>query len=533
MLQKSSVKTAFRSGQQRIIAGRSLFRALTVRRVRPSPEKAPRSHSAALLASFSSNFFATLGLSQLTQKSGAALLTVLVALMVISIMLFEFQYGAMVERKLAYNELNQLQAYYLAKSGARLGLLRINLYARAKKDATIKKLIDQVPQASGFIDSIWSLPLPAFPPDATNLSELAAPDKDAAERVLDQTKVSDGKSTHVISDESTKINLNDLMVPTDKRDLRVDFRSDTPQGHFWYTGRLLINLMDNFLRESENPSEEYGDLSPEETVFNIMDWVTPGDNSFIGGSKDLFYEKLVPPYKAKRNRLYTIDELRLIKGIDETLYNKLKPHVTVYADQGKININTTNREDFYKALVPGLRSEDIKKVLEERDKRSGWSSVEDFANYIKTTFGGAEFEKLYPKKDEYPFSVASQSFIVESMGRLDRSKSSIQKIIRVAVSLRSTGADCGAITDTSQCGRTPGCFFRKAPINACQRKAKTQEECISLGAGSTSFEQAGDNQLCCTVPSDQLQERICFNPKTETPKAGEFNAIKIVQWSEA
>ena len=45
-------------------------------------------------------------------------------MMIITIMLFEFQYSAMVERKLAYNELNQLQALYLAKAGARIGLLR-------------------------------------------------------------------------------------------------------------------------------------------------------------------------------------------------------------------------------------------------------------------------------------------------------------------------------------------------------------------------------------------------------------------------
>ena len=52
--------------------------------------------------------------------------------MIITILLFEFQYAAMVECKLAYNDLNQTQAYYLAKSGARMGLLRIALYARLK-----------------------------------------------------------------------------------------------------------------------------------------------------------------------------------------------------------------------------------------------------------------------------------------------------------------------------------------------------------------------------------------------------------------
>lgn len=464
------------------------------------------------------------------KNSGAALLTVLVALMVISIMLFEFQYGAMVERKLAYNELNQLQAYYLAKSGARLGLLRVNLYMRAKKDGAVKNMLKNIPQASGFIDAIWNMPLPAFPPDAEKLEDLTAPDKDAAERVLNQTRVSDGKSTHVISDESTKLNLNDLVVPADKRNDRVDFRSDTPQGHFWYTGRLIINLLENFLRESESPTEEFGDLRPEDLVYQIMDWVTPGDQSFLGGPKDAFYEKQSPPYKAKRNRLYTLNELRMIKGIDETLFNKLRPHVTVFADQGRININTTTREDFYRALLPSLRSDDVKKILEERDKRGGWSSEDEFAQYLKSNFGNSDFDKFYPKKEEYPFTVGSQSFMIEAVGKLDRSKSTIQKIIRVGISLKPSGASCEV--EASKCGGVKGCFLdsRSAGGNKCRAEPRTKGEC-DLIAGMFSENQG---QMICTLQGDNGQVLTTqYDPKTEAPPPGDFNALKIVQWSEA
>ena len=100
---------------------------------------------------------------------GAALLTVLVAMMIISIMLFEFQYSSMVEQKLAFNEVNQLQAYYLAKSGVRIGLLRIALYGRAKRAPQLKQL---GAGADSMLDPIWSLPLPAFPPASTVVAAL-------------------------------------------------------------------------------------------------------------------------------------------------------------------------------------------------------------------------------------------------------------------------------------------------------------------------------------------------------------------------
>ncbi|MBI1861027.1 MAG: type II secretion system minor pseudopilin GspK [Deltaproteobacteria bacterium] len=461
-------------------------------------------------------------------NQGAALLTVLVALMVISIMLFEFQYASMVEQKLAYNELNQIQAYYLAKSGIRLGLLRITLYARAKKDPNVKNLIKQVPGGGALIDGIWNMPLPAFPPDATKLSDLDKGDRDAAEQTLEQTKVSDGKSTHLITDESMKINLNDLVVPEQMRSTRIDFRSDSPQGPFWYTGRLLINLMDNFLRDSENPTEEYGDLRPEDVVVNFMDWVTPGENSFAGGNKDLAYEKMSPPYKAKRNKFYSVDEVRMIKGVDEHLYAKLRPYITVYADQGKVNINTNSREDFYRALVPSLRADDVKKVLEERDKRGGWNSEEDFAQYIKTTFGNSEFDKLYPKKEEYPFTVSSQSFLIEAMGKLDKSRSSIQKIIRVAVLLRSIGANCDGL-DGSKCQTVAACFFDQRD-NRCKSKPRSSAECTDLV--SSQYSEAG-GQFCCTIQVMNASQQICYNPATDAPKGPvEPNAVKIVHWSE-
>ena len=85
-------------------------------------------------------------------QQGAALLTVLVALMLISLMTLELQYTSLVERKLAYNDLNQLQAHYLAKSGVHLGILRLALYGRVTKNATLKKNFSQ------YVNQIWSLP---------------------------------------------------------------------------------------------------------------------------------------------------------------------------------------------------------------------------------------------------------------------------------------------------------------------------------------------------------------------------------------
>ena len=299
-------------------------------------------------------------LSRLARESGAALLTVLVAVMVIFIMLFEFQYGAMVERQLAYNDLNQVQAYYLAKAGARMALLRVAIYGRAQYQLG-QQASAQMAAIKPFLEMIWSVPLPAFPPVPDG--KLSKADKDAAEKTLSETKMSEGKTTHVITSESSKINLNYLVFDPAASQGKPPLAAPgaTPQGLFQYVGNLLVNLISNFIRDSDNPFEEFGNIKPEEIVYNIMDWVSPGDGAVAGGAKDSYYEAQKPPYKAKRNRFYTIDELRLVKGIDEHLYTKLKPYVTVSSgDDGKINLNSAT-VTVYKALYPDFTEYDLKK----------------------------------------------------------------------------------------------------------------------------------------------------------------------------
>jgi len=371
-------------------------------------------------------------------KRGAALLTVLIAMMLMSLMLFEFQYQAMVERKLAYNELGQLQAYYLAKSGARIGLLRVALFGRALKSPQFKSLPGGAAAIRPFLDMIWNLPLPGFPPAAASKDKMLKADRDNADKVLKQTKIKDGESTHVITSEGGKINLNDLVVPEGPfRSDRTNFNG-TMRGAFDYTARLLFFLVENLLRESENPGEEYGNLRPDELVYNIMDWVTPGDYAYGGGAKDGFYDQQDPPYKAKRNRFYTVEELRLVKGMDDHLFEKLRGKVTVYSYSGKINLNSADRV-VLKALFPDFTEDDLKRLFEAKDLNNGWVSESQFVDYVSTTLGRASFKQLYNDPKTYPFTVGTDSFIIESMGALRRSKSSVQRIIRVGVSISSTG----------------------------------------------------------------------------------------------
>jgi type II secretory pathway component PulK len=489
---------------------------------------------------------------RLADKTGAALLTVLIAMMVITLMLFEFQYSSMIERKLAYNDLNQMKAYYLAKAGVRMGLLRVALYGRLNASPDLQSLKQKGMDVSTYLDQVWSLPLPPFPPDTSKLDKALSGDKDAAEKMLQETKVSEGSVTHTITSESSKINLNFLQVPLNEQNNRIDLRA-TPTTLFQYVGMMLINVLDEFLLESDNPADEYNNMKPEDVVYSIMDYISPGTVSFMGGAKDTWYEQQKPPYKTKKGRLYTIEELRLVRNIDDHLYEKLRPLVTVYSYDGKINLNTATKP-VYRALYRDFSDDDVKKIIEERDRRGGWLSEQAFIDYVTKDLNRTGFSTLYNKPSEYPFTVSSVSFIIESLGTITRSKSSIQKMIRVGVALvppkggqptqETNPATCNGGSASTPTDQSP--TYWDTRYNKCFTKPTSEGDCRNYLAGQWLEQPAGSGHFGCQIQQNApLGAMMIYAPgaaSTSTQQPGSSTAtqrppppgaMKIMFWSES
>jgi type II secretory pathway component PulK len=94
----------------------------------------------------------------------------------------------------------------------------------------------------------------------------------------------------------------------------------------------------------------------------IIDWREYGRSDIVGFFSDEYYDNLEFPYGEKKTDFEILDELLLIKGMDEEIYNKLKDFMTVYGD-GRININTASRP-VLKAL--GLSDSLVNKIFVAR-----------------------------------------------------------------------------------------------------------------------------------------------------------------------
>lgn len=113
-----------------------------------------------------------------------------------------------------------------------------------------------------------------------------------------------------VEDENAKLNINSII---------------------YQNGRTDENALSSLKRLFKN-------LDVDITLADrIADWIDPDIEPRLGGSET----------GTKNTYLWSIDELRLIDGIDERVFNTIKPFITIYSN-GKININT--------AQVPVLMS---------------------------------------------------------------------------------------------------------------------------------------------------------------------------------
>ena len=109
---------------------------------------------------------------------------------------------------------------------------------------------------------------------------------------------------------------------------------------------------------------------PEECWSALADWLDSDDLPRTGGAETNYYRSLKRPYSTHNAKLTTLAELSLVKGFTPEIISKLRPFVTVYAEQplaplSKVNINAAPKE-VVAALDERIDDRMAERVLEER-----------------------------------------------------------------------------------------------------------------------------------------------------------------------
>lgn len=137
--------------------------------------------------------------------------------------------------------------------------------------------------------------------------------------------------------------------------------------------KINLNLADaDTLTRLFRDGLEIGDDTSRSIAHAIIDW--RDSDSFYGhpnyGAEDQDYRELSIPYEAKDAPFEVLEELLVVRGINQSIFDRIKPFVTVYGE-GSVNINTASRPVL---AALGLTSVLVDKIMEYRagpDKELG------------------------------------------------------------------------------------------------------------------------------------------------------------------
>lgn len=294
--------------------------------------------------------------SKFKNSGGVALLLVLTTLALISAIVVEFAYNEDVNYNVALNESDQLKAHYLALSGLNFAKLIIKYDKEVKglaksygkklgQNVQIPPLYEMVPINTSLfrtaLSSGGSVPEEGGgeAPTEENTEAPEGEENPISDNEIDKKSVSlldqkafeeflnfDGDFEAIVEEESTKINLNAFY------DLRPN------QSEYLILRGTLAHLLasEDFKNFFENPVKDAPVLAAQIADFIDKDEEINGDQGQNAGSeKSVYTGESTGPKNAK---LISLEEILLVPGMNDDIFQKLKDKVTIYGSDHKIFI---------------------------------------------------------------------------------------------------------------------------------------------------------------------------------------------------
>jgi general secretion pathway protein K len=301
-------------------------------------------------------------------KKGVVLILVLAVFALFYVLIFNFKTDQRMERDLAYNFRDSLQAQYLGSAGVEAAMSML-----AKDDNEYDSE-----------DEDWA-----------KFSEFMMVASTSLEGMTIQGN---------ITDECSKLDINSLVELSGDKYVKNIFRAN--QLYKLMTEVLKIDMSD----------QEANDL-----INSICDWIDlDNEPQESGGAEDDYYKSLAEPYDCKDGSMDSPEEILLVKGMKPEWYygteayegiGKFITAGTSAMGKGKININTASKEVLW-SLASGIGEETAEKVIGCRPfKRNDPGEIKKCITDIDTLLSVDDLNKLVAMID-----VSSTMFSVEVKG---------------------------------------------------------------------------------------------------------------------
>ena len=339
------------------------------------------------------------------QSKGLALIMVLTGTVLVVSIIQETIFDTQVEYRSTASELHTLKAYYAAKAGMEISLLRIKNYREIVKNFSGNNAVKPF---QSYIDLIWKIPF-SWPPVSMNEDGEQIQSEEISELTGNSLMQGAAYNT-VITSTASRIDLNELASPI-------------PSLRIW-TFKILYQLIQQqqlLDEETQNPDEILDDAQITDILSNIRDWIDPDE---LAGEQSSLPEANVssdspsPPNRS----LISLTELHQVPGMSDVLYERIKPFITIHGEKG-LNINTAPAE-LLQAL--GLPLETAQEAFALTSSHTLFTSG-SFSNFLNSQGLQHLTQELLQNQEnsEYLLFDAPHNFIIESTGFFQNSVKTI------------------------------------------------------------------------------------------------------------
>ena len=167
----------------------------------------------------------------------------------------------------------------------------------------------------------------------------------------------------------------------------------------------------------ENIEDLPSDESEEGMADSVFDWLDKNSITYRSGAEEGEYLSRQFPYMTANSLFASVSELRLIKGFNPLVMEKVLPYVCVIPGSTllSINVNTVTEEQalLLSGLIDELSVSGAQAVIAARPE-NGFDNIEEFFESVKQQ-GGKNIkavEKLFSVKSEY-FKLQTQAKFVD------------------------------------------------------------------------------------------------------------------------
>lgn len=360
-------------------------------------------------------------------KRGIALI---MAIMIMSIMMLfstDLILTSQVNMTLATTKRDNIKEEYLAKSGFNVGVLLLSA------DLSMDLIMAQQNPKQGLSDGLgdmWSA-LNGFPLGGESADLLSGFQEQFGlnavldSGVMDQMKLFEGAFILNVSDETSKINVNDC------------FTSRCQEG--------LLMMQALFSCPAEKSFLDQKKLNGVELAYRIKDYIdkdSRADEASGYNDEDEPYSKREPKQAAKNAPLDSVGELRMIEGWDEEVQAVFSPYITAFPfpvgstdRKFKMNVNTTSRA-MLQCLFPEAKGDCAEKSAVALKKRGDLGQTlgtgdQKIADVLKDTlcFTGGDGNAGEANNKANWFTKNSMVYRIEVTGELGGNERKLTAIV--------------------------------------------------------------------------------------------------------